>query len=128
MLETLGAMLGVVLGTMALIGAAVRWILLPYLRDTLFTPLREAHRQVTENKHSNPSPTLLDRLDDLEQLVEAVGLNQQAVLRLQLKLDRHVGESSQDRARLWLMVESLIHEQRGKRGKHDKHRDTGGTT
>lgn len=111
MIETAGAVLGVVLAVLALLGVGWKFVVLPNLREQLLEPVKETNRQVTENKHANRDPTMLDRLHDLEQLVEAVGLNQTAILR---RLGRHIGESEQDRANLWLIVESLIHEKEGK--------------
>ena len=119
-LETLGAMLGVVAGVFIIVGVLWRWVVLPNLREQLLKPIRETNRQVTENKHTNAAPTVLDRIHDLEALVEAVGLNQHAILR---RLGRHIGESEQDRASLWVIVESLIDERT--EGKHsDKRRDS----
>lgn len=117
MLELLGGILAVTLGVLGILGAIWRWIILPNLREQLVEPLRETRRQVTENKHRNKTPTILDRLDDIEQIIEAVGLNQQAIMRLQMRLGEHIGESTKDRQHLWLMVESLAHEHRQK-GRH----------
>lgn len=116
---TLGAVLGVVLSGLALLAAAWRWVVLPNLREQLFTPVAETRRQVSENRHTNRHPTLMDRLDDVESSLDVVALNQLAILK---RLGAHIGESTQDRAALWLIVESLTHE----RTPDDQPGDSGG--
>lgn len=112
-------------GVIVILGVFWRFVVLPNLREQLYKPVRETNRQVSENKHSNPSPTVLDRLDDignqvseLSNTVDAIGLTQAAVLRIAGKLSRmetkighHISMSEDDRRRLWLVVESLIHEE-----------------
>lgn len=120
MLETLGASIGVVLGVLAILGLIWRFLLLPNLREQLLKPVDETRRQVTENRHLNRQPTVLDRLDDLQNHVDLLALNQLAVLR---KLGAHMTESAEDRHHLWLMVESLIHEHR--EGEETPHDDSG---
>lgn len=66
-----------VLGTMVTLcviaGLAVRFILMPYLRDHLLAPVQETHKQVTENHHANDEqPTVLDRIADVSTDVQAV--------------------------------------------------------
>lgn len=117
MLRLIGEVLALTLAVCALLGIAWRVVILPNLRTHLFEPVRDTRRQVTENKHANRIPTLVDKIDDLENHVELVALNQLAILR---RLGAHIGESEQDRARLWLMIESLTHEHRRK-----PHDDTG---
>lgn len=109
MFRLIGEVLALALATCALLGIAWRVVVLPNLKTHLFDPVRDTRRQVTENRHKNKDPTVLDRIDDLENHIELVALNQLAVLR---RLGAHIGESEQDRARLWLMVESLTHEHR----------------
>lgn len=107
MVDVLGQVVGVALGVFALLGLVVRYVLLPYLREQL-TLTRETHKQVTENKHSNRTPTILDRLEDIESGLDVLALNQLAVLR---RLGRHIGESDADREAIWLMLGSLTHEE-----------------
>jgi hypothetical protein len=64
--------LGTALACGALIAAAVRLVLLPYLREHLVDPVREVKKQVTENSHSNPEPTVLDKIDDVRLQVGAL--------------------------------------------------------
>lgn len=73
-----GAVVVLLLGLCTLLGLAVNFVLLPYLDAHLIQPLREtreaaqeARKQVTENHHSNPVPTVLDRIDDVAQQVAA---------------------------------------------------------
>lgn len=106
MIEVLGTVVGIAVGLVVLLGALWRWVILPNLREQLALT-RETHKQVTDNKHANRHPTILDRLEDIESSLDVVALNQLAVLK---RLGRHIGESESDRARLWLMVETLAHE------------------
>ena len=135
MLETLGAVLGVTLAMLALMGALWRWVVLPNLREQLLKPVEETRVQVTENRHRHRPPTVRDQLDDVETTlkdianhVDLVALNLLAVSK---QIGTHIGESEQDRARLWLMVESLVHEQgkrkRTERKQRDARSDQGGT-
>jgi hypothetical protein len=105
-LGLIGAIIGAALGVCALLGIAWKWVVLPNLSEH-FAKVSETHKQVTENRHANAHPTILDRLEDIESSLDIVALNQLAVLR---RLGKHIGESEADRSRLWLMVESLAHE------------------
>lgn len=79
--------LGTVIALSTLVGLAVRFVLMPYLREHLVKPMRQVEKQVTENHHSNPKPTILDRLDDIEK----------ALLHTQAEQARH---REDERARL----------------------------
>jgi hypothetical protein len=124
-LETVGAVLAVVVTAFAVVGALWRFVILPNLREQLLRPVEETRRQVMENKHVNRKPTLLDRLDDVEQTLEAIGLNQTALMK---QIGDHVGESVADRRHLWLVIEALVHEEQitERKGNVRKHRDHGG--
>lgn len=139
-MSRVGELVSVAVGVIVILGVMWRFVVLPNLREQLYKPVAETKRQVTENRHANPSPTVLDRLDDLgSQLaelvhtVDAIGLTQSAVLRVAGKLNRmeaavasHVHSSEEDRRRLWLIIESLIHEEhQTERMQHDS-LDTGG--
>lgn len=51
---------------LVLVGLAVRYVLMPYLREHLIRPVKETHEQVTVNGHeATQAPTLPDRLDDI---------------------------------------------------------------
>jgi hypothetical protein len=55
-----------VLGLAAIVGLAVRFVLLPYLREQVVKPVQETHRQVTpHDRPADAEPTIVDRLDDL---------------------------------------------------------------
>lgn len=61
------------LTVLGILGLAVRFVLLPYLRDHLVGPVKEVQKQVTENHHATPEqPTLPDKLDDLATQLRAL--------------------------------------------------------
>lgn len=71
-----GALAAALLAVFSVLGLAVRYLLLPYLRDQLVRPVQETHRQVTS--HDPPAagdgPTVRDQLDQLqEQVAELTG-------------------------------------------------------
>ena len=107
--------LGTIIALSAVLGLAVRLILLPYLREHLVKPMRQVEKQVTENHHSNPKPTILDRLDDIER----------AVVNTQAEMTRH-REDEQARldrgdARMGRIEESIGHVSEGFLGWRDSH-------
>lgn len=130
-----GEAVSIGVGVLVILGAFWRWVILPNLREQLFKPVEETRRQVTDNAHNNPSPTVLDRIDDVgEQLrelagtVDAIGLTQGAVLRVAGKLQRlektlsaHLKLSEDDRRHLWLVIEGLIHEEHSAHKKGSEH-------
>lgn len=61
-------------GLCTLVGLATRYVLVPYLREHLLTPVQETHHQVTENNGSSPSPTVLDAIHDVQQDVRALSM------------------------------------------------------
>jgi hypothetical protein len=73
-----------------LAGAWKVW-LRPFLQRELFEPVQEARKQVAENHHSNEKPTVLDRVDDVYQLVAAT---RSEVRDLDEKLDTHLISSA----------------------------------
>lgn len=122
MVDVLGAAVGVLLGLAALVGVIWKYVVLPNLREQLGL-IRETHKQVTENGHSNAAPTVLDRIDDVahaqrstDATVSLLALNLNAVMQ---QLANHTGESTEDRRRLWLIVETLIHEDHERRTQRD---------
>lgn len=64
------------LGTLAtgftIMGVLVNFVLMPYLREHLVNPMKTVEKQVTENHHSNRLPTVLDRLDDVQNEVKSL--------------------------------------------------------
>jgi len=61
--------LGTTISLSVLVGLAVRFVLMPYLRDHLVKPMKQVEKQVSENHHSNKVPTVLDRIDDVQKAV-----------------------------------------------------------
>lgn len=122
--EAVATALGIVATVFVIVAALWRFVVLPNLREQLFEPVQTTRRQVTENKHANTDPTLLDKVDDLERAiadvgnhVDLIGLNLLAVLK---RLGEHIGESTEDRAHLWLIIGGLIHEESRQEGRnHD---------
>lgn len=107
--------LGTIIALSTVLGLAVRLILLPYLREHLVKPMRQVEKQVTENHHSNPKPTILDRLDDIER----------AVVNTQAEMARH-REDEQARldrgdARMGRIEESIGHVSKSFLGWRDSH-------
>lgn len=64
--------LGTMVTSIVLIGIGARYILLPWLREHLVAPMKQVEKQVTENHHSNKNPTVLDRIDDVQNEVMAL--------------------------------------------------------
>lgn len=98
-----------VLGTtLAAAGVAVgfgRYVLLPWLRANLVAPVEHVKRQVTENRHINAVPTVLDRLDDVQEAVATLTLQVEAA-HLAANIDRarletHLGWSHEEVNRIW---------------------------
>lgn len=129
MIEVLGTVVGIAVGLVVLLGALWQWVVLPNLREQLHLA-RETNKQVTENGHSNHAPTVLDRLDDVEsssrKVDASLSLLALNVNALMTQLANHTGESSEDRRRLWLIVEALINKEPIGRKHRDDSSDTGG--
>ncbi len=68
--ELITWILGTTISLSIVIGLAVKFVLMPYLRDHLVTPMKQVEKQVSENHHSNKVPTVLDRIDDVQQAVD----------------------------------------------------------
>jgi hypothetical protein len=93
--DTITWTLGTFLTLCTIVALAVRFVLLPWLRDHLVGPLRETHRQVSENGHRHRSqPTIPDRLEDLATRVDAAAEAHEAQSRdlaaFRLVLDEHL--------------------------------------
>lgn len=108
----LGVVAGTILSVCALIGLAVRVALVPYLRDTLVRPVQETHRQVTQNRHANPEPTVLDRIDDVHDAVRRMSDTLAAVQAVanaaarssagaHRRIDHHTAWADHETNRLW---------------------------
>jgi hypothetical protein len=65
--------LGTIVTLSIIAGLATRYVLIPYLRDNLLSPVAETHKQVTENHHEDAeAPTLPDRIADVSRDVKAL--------------------------------------------------------
>lgn len=64
--------LGTIVTVCFLAGAAVRYVLIPYLREHLVKPVEEVHTAVTENHHKHSPPTLPDRVAAVQSDVSAL--------------------------------------------------------
>lgn len=85
--DTIQWVIGTIIGMLVILAYAVRFILIPYLRDTLVAPIKETHKQVTENHHSNAQPTVLDRIDDVQQDVQRTQGDVRSLMRV---MDAHL--------------------------------------
>ena len=83
--ELAAAMSGTAVGVMALVGAAVRYALLPWLKDHLVGPL-------------------LERLDTLAQRLEGLSGDMRVASSM---YENHIEVSGEDRARLWDAIHEL---------------------
>jgi hypothetical protein len=108
-----------VLGTLVtgciLVGLAVRFVLMPYLRDQLLAPVQETHKQVTENHHANTQqPTVLDRIADVQTDVNTLTQVLEGHMRTSDSwLDHITNELSRHKARLLVLEARRAREQRG---------------
>lgn len=65
---------GTVISLSIVLGLAVRYVLMPYLREHLLGPVQETHHQVTENTGESPQPTVLDAIHDVQRDVRALAM------------------------------------------------------
>lgn len=66
-------LLGTMLAGSAVVGLGARFVLLPWLREHLVGPVQQVKKQVSENQHANQQPTVLDRIDDVQTELKALG-------------------------------------------------------
>lgn len=111
----LGVICGALVSMCVLLGLLVRFVLVPYLRDSLVTPVQETHRQVTQNRHANVEPTVLDRIDDVHDAVKRLGDTVAAVQAVanaaarssagaHRRLDQHTAWADVEVHRIWTAV------------------------
>lgn len=105
--DTVTFLLSTLTALLVLTGLAVRFVLLPWLRDHLVDPVQQTHQQVSANGRDTEPPTLPDRLADLQSDVSVL-------TRL---LDTHVEWSTEEHDRLDKALEELVKQRRGRR--HD---------
>jgi len=89
---------------LGLLGLAVRFILLPYVREHLVEPVRSVEKQVTENHHANPHPTLPDRLSELSTQNMDLSLQISALAHM---FDGHLDWSQEEVRNIWRAIDRL---------------------
>lgn len=118
----IGVVASAVLSVLAILGLAVRFVLMPYLREQVIRPVKETHRQITEHDPRSPSTTVRDQIDDLGTKVDdvldrvehlsaeataaavtarAAGRATSATTR---RLDRHLAWASEEARRVWATI------------------------
>lgn len=101
----IGAVITILLGTAALLGLGVRYVLIPYLREQLVKPVQETHKQVTVNGGKSDPPTVLDRLHDVNAEVketrQEIVETKAEVLALARMHDKHLEWSQSEVDRIW---------------------------
>lgn len=88
---TIGAVIGIALGIGTLVGILIRYMLVPFLAEK-FVLLEETHKQVSENRHSNETPTVLDRIEEVKtqsDRIEALAVKSQEEVK---SIARRFGE------------------------------------
>jgi cell division septum initiation protein DivIVA len=101
------ALVAGLIGVLTLIGLAVRWVLLPYIRSQVVLPIRQINRQVAPTDSdwkSEPMPTVMGQLEEVVQEVRqtreenraAVDAAREEVRQLGYMFDGHL-EWSQDK-------------------------------
>lgn len=74
------------------------------LTRELAKPVHETHRQVSLNRHVSNPPTLLDKVDSMQQEQARVARELRAAGRM---FDGHLAASAEDRDALWAHVHVL---------------------
>lgn len=108
----IGVVAGALVSVCVLLGLVVRFVLVPYMREALVKPVQETHRQVTQNRHANPEPTVLDRIDDVHDSVKRLTDTVVAVQAIanaaarstagaHRRLDQHTAWADVEVGRLW---------------------------
>lgn len=111
---------GASLSICGLAGLAVRYVLVPYLREHVVVPVQETHRQVTQNRHESNVPTVVDRIDDLREQIDHLGstiVATQAVANAAARsssaahrrVDDHLTWAREEDSRLWRAVSEARH-------------------
>ena len=74
--------LGTTISLCTIAGLAVKFVLLPYVKEHIVAPVRQTEKQVSENHHSNEEPTVLDKIADVSDKVEGIRQEVQVVARI----------------------------------------------
>ena len=104
LVSLVAACIGITLGLCTLAGLAVRFILMPWLREHLVTPVKETQHQVTVNGHVSRDPTLLDKVDSLGNDLAATQEDLRAAARM---FEGHIDRSAGEWGRLWSAIHAL---------------------
>lgn len=89
---------------LAVLGASVKWVLLPYIERELIRPVQQTHHQVTVNHHSSGEPTILDRLDDVQDEIRSVRSDLSTHL---LNAEQSRTEGHREAQRMWSAIEAI---------------------
>lgn len=104
LLSLVAACIGITLGLCTLAGLAVRFVLMPWLREHLVTPVKETNHQVTVNGHVSRDPTLLDKVDHLQREIGRYREDMQVAARM---FEGHIDRSAGEWGRLWSAIHHL---------------------
>lgn len=120
---TIGVVLGATLSALALLGLAIKFVLVPYLKEHLIDPLQRTEHAVRANGHKDPeNPTMRDQFSDV--LHEIRGLRDDVaevksdvaavkvdvadvkddVADVKGDLTKHLNWSSEETSRLWSSI------------------------
>lgn len=80
--ELITWILGTGMTVAVIIGMATKFILLPYLREHLVNPMKQVEKQVSENNHTNKTPTILDKIDEVQDSVSDIRQEMNAMSRM----------------------------------------------
>lgn len=101
--ELITWILGTTISLSILLGLAVKFVLMPYLKEHLVRPMKQVEKQVSENAHANKQPTVLDRIDDVKVQVESLSAGIEEARADRLALHRMFAEHS-DWSQRWVDV------------------------
>lgn len=87
-----------------LLGLAVRMILVPWLKEHVINPVKETNHQVTVNKHISDPPTLLDKVDRVQNNLDRVEADVRSAAQM---FEGHIELSADDRRQLWEAIDQL---------------------
>lgn len=101
--------LGTITTLCVLLGLAVRFILVPYLREHVIKPVKQVEKQVSENAHANKTPTVLDKIDDVQSGVDDV-TKRQDEMAIDMKLLREMFKGHIEWSEEWVeRIEKDVH-------------------
>lgn len=99
--QTIYAVSGALIAVLTLIGLAVRFVLVPYLRETIVKPLHQVRTQVTINGNTHKPPTVPDRVEDAKDtIMEELKRVHDEVIALSNMFDGHLEWSQREVDRL----------------------------